>query len=277
MNVQHDMIGVFDSGLGGLSIAREIRRALPWAELVYAADSRYCPYGDRVPAEILDRSLVMIGALVERGAAVVVIACNTATAVALETARATFSVPIIGLEPAVKPATALSKSRSIGVIATPRTVASERLARLIERFAGQTTVHVAAAPEWVPLVERGEVDGEAALRAVDRVVTPLVERGVDTLVLGCTHFPFLRPAIAEVAGPQVQVIDSGEAVARRTATLVGDRDRSDRNATGRFTLVTTGDPAAVSCQATRLLGAELVASPLAGELLFALHGETAMA
>lgn len=253
MNVHSAPIGVFDSGLGGLSVAREIRRALPGERLLYVADSRYCPYGTRTPDEIAWRSLVIGRALVERGAKLLVVACNTATAVALETLRSSLPIPVIGLEPAVKPAIGLTKTGRIAVLATPRTATSLRLANLVDRYAGNTDVKIVPAPGWADLVEAGETDGPAAIAAVAPLIEPLVQSGVDTLVLGCTHYPFLAGSIRAVAGAGVELVDSGLAIARRTAVILSESDARTDEIAGGLEILTTGDPSVVRSIATRLL------------------------
>jgi glutamate racemase len=254
MNVQ-EPIGIFDSGLGGLSVAREIRRLLPEEALIYIADSRYCPYGVRSEPEILSRSTIIADALVAAGAKLLVIACNTATAVALEALRSRLPVPIVGLEPAVKPAVERSRSRVVGVLATPRTASSERLSRLIDRFAGDgVTVHVVPAPGLVELVESGSTSGDGARELVRSFVGPLVEQGVDTIVLGCTHYPFLAAVIREVVGAGVEIIDSGAAIARRTSDLLAVNGLRSTVPAGSLDVLTTGNAIQVREVAERLLG-----------------------
>lgn len=262
MNVRGP-IGIFDSGWGGLSVAQEIRRRLPAETLRYVADSRFCPYGSRTVEEIRWRSLLVADALVDGGAKLLVIACNTATAVALEALRARHGVPIVGLEPAVKPAFAASRSQRIGVLATPRTASSERLRLLIERHAGDgATVQVVPAPGLVELVERGDTESDAARALVRCLVRPLLDAGVDTIVLGCTHYPFLRPMVREIAGPDVRLLDSGVAIARRVDELLSLHG-SHAAGTGGVELRTTGDPATVGPVAQRLWGEPLRVDRLA--------------
>ena len=258
MNVQDTPIGIFDSGLGGLSVALEVRRRLPAERLLYAADSRFCPYGTRTPEEIRWRSLLVAEALAERGAKLLIVACNTATAYALEALRATFSIPIIGMEPAVKPAVELSRNGRIGVLATPRTASSERLRLLIERYAATQDVRPVPAPGLVELVETGATDPAVARSAVAPLLEPLLRDGVDTLVLGCTHYPFLRTAIAAVAGEGITLVDSGDAIARRASALLDLHDAHARHGhPGGLELLTTGDVDQVGAVAARLL-AEIV-------------------
>lgn len=210
-------IGVFDSGLGGISVLLEMQQLLPHESVLYYADSAYCPYGLRSPEEIRERSRLVTGHLIAEGAKAVVVACNTASAMAITHLREQFpDTPIIGLEPAVKPAVALTATSNVGVLATPRTVAGERLRWLIETHAGGVTVHTVAAPGLVELVEAGILDGEPVVEALQPLLDPMIEAEVDVVVLGCTHYPFLRESIQDYVGEGVQVIDSGVAIARRT-------------------------------------------------------------
>jgi glutamate racemase len=264
MNVHDAPIGIFDSGLGGLSVAIEVRRLLPRERLLYAADSLFCPYGNRTPEEIRWRSRTVADALVERGAKVLIVACNTATAFALDELRARFEIPIIGLEPAVKPAIELSQSGRIGVLATPRTSASARLHRLIERYATGQDVFIVPGHGLVELVEAGIIDETVIQDAVRPLIEPLIEEGVDTLVLGCTHYPFLRRAISDVAGSGLTLVDSGEAIARRTAAVLDlQNGHASNGIPGGLELLTTGDVETVSMIATRLLGEPVAAKRLA--------------
>ncbi len=255
MERQFAPIGVFDSGLGGLSVLREIRALLPAEDLLYVADSAYCPYGTRTSQEILRRSLAISAALIERGVKLTVVACNTACSVAIEELRATFSLPIVGLEPAVKPATFETKSGRIAVIATPKTVAGTRLKNLVDLYGRNADVRLLAAPGWVELVESGQTRGPAAHDAVESLVRPLLEDRVDTIVLGCTHYPFLRPEIEAITGSAVRVIDSGEAIARRTRDLLDINDmRRNHGHEGTTRVFTTGDATAMSAVSSRLIG-----------------------
>jgi glutamate racemase len=256
-------IGIFDSGLGGLSVLREVRRMLPAEDLIYFADSAYCPYGSRTPAEILTRGLAITGELVHLGVKLIIVACNTASSVAIDDLRAGCAVPIVGLEPAVKPAARHSRSGRVAVLATPRTVAGQRLADLVARHGNGADVRLVAAPGWVDLVEAGSTSGPEAERAVVPLIEPLVDAGIDTLVLGCTHYPFLRPVIERAAGPEVTIIDSGEAIARRARSLLAAASllRAD-DSPGTLTFFTTGEARPVSDLSTQLLGQTVAASTL---------------
>ncbi|WP_240901838.1 glutamate racemase [Wenzhouxiangella sp. XN24] len=230
-------IGVFDSGLGGLSVLREIRRRIPAANLTYLADSAWVPYGARSEDVIRVRSLALSRYLVYHGHDMIVVACNTATAAAVPLLRETFRIPIVGMEPAVKPATAATRSGVVGVLATVGTLQSARFAALLDQFGGDIQVLTRACPGLVEQVEAGELDSELTRALVTQFVAPLVRAGADTLVLGCTHFPFLRPLIETTAGPDVRVIDTGEAVARRVREVAqaAGLQAGERGATNFFT------------------------------------------
>lgn len=208
-------IGVFDSGVGGLSVLRHIRAQLPRHELLYVADSGHVPYGDKTPDYIRERALALTQFLAKQGAGAVVIACNTATAAAATYLRERFAIPIIGMEPAVKPAVNATRSGVVGVLATVGTLESARFAALLEQYAGDVEIVMQACPGLVEQVEAGEIDSAKTHELVLRYTQPLLVRGADTLVLGCTHYPFLKPAIAAAVGPDVRLIDTGEAVARQ--------------------------------------------------------------
>ncbi len=209
-----DPIGIFDSGLGGLSVVQAIRQRLPAEQLLYVADSAYAPYGRRPIAFIRARALALAGFLQTQRAKALVVACNTATAAAAEALRKQLELPIIAMEPAVKLAAAATRCNVVGVLATEGTLASARFAGLLARFAGAARVVTRPAPDLVLLVERGEIDGIEAMRRVQAHVSYLLRQGSDTIVLGCTHYPHLRPLIERAAGPEVAIIDTGPAVAR---------------------------------------------------------------
>jgi len=248
-------IGIFDSGVGGLSVAREIRRTLPAEDLLYVADTAYCPYGDRPLEEVRTRALA-VGRYLERaGAKLVVAACNTASGAALEQLRQALAVPVVGLEPAVKTGAAVTRNRKLGVMATAGTLASARFARLVRDHAHGVEVVPQPCPGLADLVEEGHFDGERLQAWLEQLTQPLKRAGVDTVVLGCTHYAFVSEPIARVLGPAVQLVDSAPAIARRTEHLLrGDAGRRT-NGSGTFTVLTTGDPRAVALVVARLWGA----------------------
>lgn len=218
---QASPIGLFDSGVGGLSVAREIVRQLPAHPLVYLADQAHAPYGQRSLAQIQGFAEGITRFLLAEAARVIVIACNTASAAALHGLRREFpAVLFVGMEPAIKPAAERTRSGHVGVIATAATFQGELFASLRDRFANGVIVHTQVCPELVPLVEAGELDSPAAAAALDSYLAPLLAAGIDQLVLGCTHYPFLRPLIAQIAGPGVEIIDPAAAVARQTGRVL---------------------------------------------------------
>jgi glutamate racemase len=208
-------IGVFDSGVGGLSVLREIRRELPAENLIYVADSAHAPYGDKPQEFIEARSLAITRFLLDRGAKAIVVACNTATGAAVASLRNHFTLPIVAMEPAIKPAAAQTQTGVVGVLATRRTLASHNFVKLFERYGSDVEILPQACPGLVEQVEAGDLAGVKTRNLLERYLSPLLAKGADTLVLGCTHYPFLRPLIQEIAGPNVAVIDSSEAVARQ--------------------------------------------------------------
>ncbi len=207
-------IGIFDSGVGGLSVLHHIRAALPAARLIYVADSGHVPYGDKPANYIERRALAITQFLVERGAEAIVVACNTATAAAITALRAKHALPIVGMEPAVKPAVAATRSGVVGVLATVGTLESARFAALLDKYAGDVEIITQGCPGLVEEVERGNLQGAEARALVERYTVPLLAHGAETLILGCTHYPFLAPLIREVAGAGIALVDTGAAVAR---------------------------------------------------------------
>ncbi len=269
-------IGVFDSGVGGLSVLHHIRQTLPHERLIYVADSGHVPYGDKSPLYIEARSLALTKFLVEQGAEAIVIACNTATAAAINTLRSRFTLPIVGMEPAVKPAVAATKSGVVGVLATVGTLESARFAALLERYAGNVKIVTQGCPGLVEVVERGDLHSLEARRLIERYTAPLLAQGADTFILGCTHYPFLAPLIREVVGEAITLVDTGEAVARqlqhRLQTELPTREQTVRpepvegqNNSAQF--FTSGDVE----QATRILsalwGEEILARQLPNEFM----------
>jgi len=188
---------------------------LPAENLIYVADSAHAPYGDKAQDYIEARSLAITRFLLDRGAKAIVVACNTATGAAVASLRSHFTLPIVAMEPAIKPAALQTKTGVVGVLATRRTLASRNFAKLFERYASDAEILPQACPGLVEQVESGNLDGAKTRSLLETYVLPLVARGADTLVLGCTHYPFLRSLIQDIAGPDVAVIDSSEAVARQ--------------------------------------------------------------
>lgn len=215
-------IGVYDSGFGGLSVWRELRRALPEESLIYLGDGKNCPYGGRSREEITRFAEEAVEVLVEKGVKMIVVGCNTATTAAVEHLRNRWpSIPIVGLEPAVKPASLSTRTGRIAVLATEHSLASDMFLRTTARYAEGVDVVKVVGRDFVELVEQDAEDTERAREAVRMVVEPLIDMGVDRIVLGCTHYPFLIPQIERViAGHDILIVDSGEAVARRVKWLL---------------------------------------------------------
>jgi glutamate racemase len=216
-------IGVFDSGVGGLAVLRELRRRRPAEDLLYYADQAHFPYGPRDRAEVRRLALAAAELLVSLGAKLIVVACNTASSAALPVLRAGIDVPVVGIEPAVKPACALTRCGRVGVLATSGTVQGEALDALVGRVAGGVTVHRAAAGRLVELVERGAHETPEARAELVAALRPLREAGVDVVALGCTHFAFVRDAVEREMGPSVTVLEPAAAVARQTARVIAER------------------------------------------------------
>ena len=239
-----DPVGVFDSGVGGLSVVGELMRQLPNRPIVYLADQANAPYGQRSMTEICRLARGITRFLLDQGACAIVMACNTASAAALHPLRAEMpGVPFVGMEPAVKPATERTRTGHVGVIATQATFQGQLFASLLDRYAAGVTVHQEVCPDLVPLVEAGEVNSDRTKRAVAGYLAPLLEAGIDQLVLGCTHYPFLRPLIEEAIGPNVEIIDPAPAVARQTRRIVESPERASQDAVSpHHSFYTTGDP-----------------------------------
>jgi glutamate racemase len=216
-------IGVFDSGLGGLSVLRELLRAVPGRDVVYVADSAHVPYGKKSPDFIRERSLAITRYLIDsHRAAAVVVACNTATTHAVDMLRREFpAAPIVGMEPAIKPAAAATRSGIVGVLATEATLDGERFTDLAQRYSDGIELLTQPSPGLVECVEAGDIDGPEAERLLRAYTAPMLARGADTIVLGCTHYPFLRDTLQRIVGPDVTLIDTGAAVARQTARVLG--------------------------------------------------------
>lgn len=248
-------VGVFDSGVGGLSVWREIARRSPHESTIYLADQAHVPYGPRPLNQVQALSEEIARFLLSRGCKIIVVACNTASAAALHSLRRTFpDTPFVGMEPAVKPAVEQTRNGVVGVIATQATFQGALFASLIERYGGDTRVLTHTCPGLVAAVEGGALDTPETKRLLQRCLTPLIAAGIDQLVLGCTHYPFLRPAIEDLLGPTVQVIDPAPAVARQTERVLAQRElEADRGRTGRHIFYTTGDTGAFSRMIERLL------------------------
>lgn len=208
-------IGVMDSGVGGISVLKHIHALLPHEHLMYVADSKYAPYGNKTPEEITARCMILADFLMSQNVKALVVACNTATAAAIDTLRETFDIPIIGMEPAVKPAAEASKNGVIGVLATVGTLKSAQFAGLLEAYGRDVKVATQACVGLVECIERGELDSNQTKALIRQYTAPLLAEGADTIVLGCTHYPFVKHVIQEIVGDKITLIDTGAAVAKQ--------------------------------------------------------------
>lgn len=256
-------IGVFDSGVGGLSVLRHIRAQLPHENLIYFADSGYAPYGDKPEHVVAERSLAVARFLVEQGAKALVVACNTATVAAIKLLRANYpDMPIVGVEPGLKPAAAASRNGRIGVLATDVTLAGEKFQLLREQIASASNAEflLQGCPGLVDQIELGHLDSSATQAMLERYIVPLLDKGVDTLVLGCTHYPFVRATIesivAQEAKGDVVLVDTGDAVARQLARLLLAAGRQNQSLAlpARLDAFTTASATALEVAFSSLLG-----------------------
>ena len=214
------MIGIFDSGTGGLSVFREIYRLLPDERYIYYSDNANCPYGEKSREYIIDRARTITSFLISKGADIVVVACNTATAAAISTLREEFPICFIGMEPAVKPAAQATATGVVGVLATAGTLKATKYIDTREKWAHDVKIVEHIGQGFVELVENGTVTGEEAEAVVEKSVRPLIDAGADTIVLGCTHYPFLSETIRKVAGKPIKLIDPAPAVAKHLLDIM---------------------------------------------------------
>jgi glutamate racemase len=246
-------VGVFDSGVGGLSVLSRIRKHLPGEHLLYVADSAHMPYGCKTSGDVKQRCLLVSEFLLNQGIKALVVACNTATSVAVQTLRAELDIPVIGMEPPVKPAVHGSKAGMVGVLATSGTLNSEKFNRLKSRFALQADLIIQPCPGLVELIEKGDLQSDQIRSLLTSYLQPLLDKGVDTLVLGCTHYPFVLPLIRQIAGDGVSIVDTGDAIARElkrqlhTHSLLNEKQQH-----GSVQFWSTGDTAAVQPVMSRL-------------------------
>jgi len=244
-------IAVFDSGLGGLTVLHALRGRLPNEDYFYFADTRFLPYGDRPEIFLKERGVLIAEALARRGAKALVIACNTATAAAAEAIRSASALPIVALEPGVKPAAGLTKTGVIGVLATTRTLHSERFQRLVGSHARHLQVVAQPCPGLAEAIEMLGPDSPQVERLLDGFVAPLAEAGADVVVLGCTHYPWVAAAIARRMPAGTTLLDTGDPVARQLERLLAAANLLGGGA-GRLTVATSGAPAAVTATVDRL-------------------------
>lgn len=249
-------IGIFDSGVGGLTVMREIVRRLPHEDLIYVADAANCPYCPRSPAEIRRLSRQVAQFLRDQGAKVIVVACNTASAAALPSLRTSFGgTPFVGMVPAVKPASASTRSGIVGVLATPATVGGDLYGSVVEHFARHVRIVEATGDGLVAAVERGDVDGLATEALLKSYLAPMQTAGADTIVLGCTHYLFLEPAIRRIMGPSVNILDPSPAIAQHVERVLAQTALlAQRRCQGQQTFFTSGAPVDLADSLQQLLG-----------------------
>jgi len=232
-------IGVFDSGLGGLSIWKEINQLLPNENTIYLADSKNAPYGEKSKQEIIDFSVKNTEYLLSKGCKMIVVACNTATTNAIKVLRANYHVPFIGIEPAIKPAALQTKTNKIGVLATKGTLSSELFISTSKQFRASRDILEVEGKGLVVLIEAGKI--EATKPLLEEYLQPLINEGVDYIVLGCSHYPFLIPIIQSIVPAHVQIIDSGEAVAKQTKNILEQQQLLNTNSAGNHLFYTNGN------------------------------------
>ncbi|MBQ3977977.1 MAG: glutamate racemase [Bacteroidales bacterium] len=246
MSIFASMIGIFDSGSGGLSVLREIIKILPKEKYVFFADNAFCPYGEKTPEFIRKRGRAITDFLIKKGADIIVVACNTATAATISTLRKEYSLSFIGMEPAVKPAALSSETGVIGVLATAGTLKGSKYLTTKGLYEDNVKIVEHVGKGFVELVERGVLEGHEAEETVKASLQPLLDAGADRIVLGCTHYPFLAGVIQKIAGPDVKVIDPAPAVARHLENVMRMEDIVREDGGPSFPdieLVASGDPA----------------------------------
>ncbi|MGB9799312.1 MAG: glutamate racemase [Thermanaerothrix sp.] len=249
-------IGIFDSGVGGLSVLRAIRALLPQHPVIYLADQAHVPYGPRSLEEVRGFAEGITRFLLRHGARVIVVACNTASAAALYHLRTMYpDVPFVGMEPAVKPAAEQTQTGRVGVLATPATFQGALYASVVERFASHVRLYQDTCPGLVEAIEAGDLNGETPRQILERALRPMLAEGIDTVVLGCTHYPFVIPLIQEITGAEVRVIDPAPAVARQTQRVLDQRGwLTPSGRVGKVRFFTSGEVERLRAQVQRLLG-----------------------
>ena len=253
-NVNPAPVGLFDSGVGGLSVLREIRRALPAESVDYVADSANAPWGDKPSSFVRERGLKIAHFLVAQGVKAIVIGSNTGTAGSAEALRSNLDIPVVGIEPGIKPAVSATRTRVIGAIVPAAVSESDRLASLLDRFGSDVRVIVQPVPGLVEHIEAADLDGPEIRRMVEGYVRPMLDAGADTIVLGSTHYVFLKPLLAEIAGDDVALIETGAAVARRLGHVLEERRLlAVDSAPPRERFWTSGDPGTSRRVISRLL------------------------
>ena len=249
-------IGIFDSGVGGLSVLRAVREQMPNESIIYFGDQGHVPYGSRSKKQIQDFSEGITNFLLKQNAKIIVVACNTASAGALKYLRAKFpAVQFVGMEPAVKPAAEYTQTGKVGVLATPATFQGALYTSVVERFANGVELLQSTCPGLVQEIEMGNLDGLRARRILEDALLPMLEKNIDTVVLGCTHYPFVIPLIQQIVGENVRVIDPAPSVAQQAGRLLeAGRIRNQSESTGSVMFFTSGDPESLKSMLPMLLG-----------------------
>ena len=256
-------IGIFDSGVGGLSVLREIRNQYPGEDLIYIADQIHVPYGTRSRKQVLEFSEGIIRFLIQEGVKIIVLACNTASAVALAHLRKKYpDLPFVGMEPAVKPAAEETSTGVVGVLATPTTFQGDLYASTVEKFARGVKVLQDTCPGLVDQIESGKVDHPRTREILQKALDPMLEQNVDKVVMGCTHYPFVIPIIEEIVGDQVRVIDPAPAVARQTGRLLESFNLEVNGENGSVVFHSTGDPVKLAENISDLIGIKTIVGEL---------------
>jgi glutamate racemase len=255
-------IGIYDSGVGGLSVLREIHAALPAESTCYVADSANAPWGDKPPGFVRERGLALARFLVAQGVKAIVIGSNTGTAGSAEAVRGALKIPVIGIEPGIKPAVSASKSGVVGAIVPAAVGESDRLASLLDRFGSDVRVIIQPVPGLVEHIEQGDLDGPEVRRMVEGYIRPMLDAGADAIVLGSTHYVFLKPVLGEIAGPNVALIETGAAVARQLGRVLEERNLSAPVGNGTERFWTSGDPATSRRVISALLGRDVTVTKL---------------
>ncbi|WP_290702791.1 glutamate racemase [Amphritea sp.] len=254
-------IGIFDSGVGGISIARAIRAELPSENLIYVADQAFSPYGSQSQDVIEDRAETVSQFLSNQNCKAIVVACNTATVNSIEILRSKFKIPVIGVEPGIKPAVMQSKAGIIGVLATEQTLNSRSFQQLQARFSDQAKIVVQACPRFVELVEEGDLNSPETFKVVERYVMPLLDKGADQIVLGCTHYPFLKPVIEYVLQDRADIIDTALPVAAQVKRKLSELNLlNPQDDPGSFNVWSSNTSDNISGSVSLLLGHEVTVS-----------------
>jgi glutamate racemase len=251
-------IGVYDSGVGGLTVVREISSKLPWERVVYFGDTARVPYGEKTAQELLGFSREIIEFLIDQGSKYIIAACNTTSSQVLEDVKKEFDVPVIGvLRPGAYAASRATRTGRIGVMATAGTIRSGAYEKAIKEYVPDGQVFSAACPQLVPLIEKGDINSEETIRALHNYIAPLLAEDIDVLVLGCTHYPYLIEHIRRIAGPRVEIVDPASETVTVTAAALQELGLQSQEKTGWHEFAVSGDPVRFAAVGRKLLGDDL--------------------